>query len=166
MSLLKGLMAITSFDQQIKRKNRERKKKMKKFGRWTSHTHHNSLAPGFLGRMSNFIKNANACVAAKRVDEFRQGVYGTKIDNCYENCITTRLTCSRLIENDFLMQNEERVQRKSLTSQLRLLASSNLQRSKLENLRYRLLQDHLEIRNFSSSVENISLVLCAFSFYT
>ena len=49
--------------------------------------------------------------------------YGTKIDNCYENCITTRLACSRLIDNDFLMQNEERVQKKSLTSQLRLLAS-------------------------------------------
>ena len=59
--------------------------------------------------------------------------YGTKIDNCYENCITTRLACSRLMDNDFLRQNEERVQKKSLTSQPRLLASSNLKRSKLKN---------------------------------
>ena len=58
--------------------------------------------------------------------------YGTKIDNCYENCITTRLACSRLIDKDFLMQNEERVQKKSLTSQLRLLASSNQKRWRLK----------------------------------
>ena len=44
-------------------------------------TRHNSLAPCFLGRMSNLIKNANACFADHRVDEFFNH------DNCYENLI-------------------------------------------------------------------------------
>ena len=35
----------------------------------------------FLGRMSNLIKNANACFADHRVDEFFNH------DNCYENLI-------------------------------------------------------------------------------
>ena len=82
--------------------------------------------------------------------------YGTKINNCYENCITTRLACSRLIDNDFFnAKRRKSAKEKSYKS----TASTYVFKPKaleVKKLRNRLLHDNLEKRNFSSGVSSFS----------